>query len=372
MNFNPYNSILFAGVLQGLLFALVILTKRYKGRATLFLAGLILSFSFNNLQYYLLDTRLVSEKAFYDYVYTPWCLLIPVCLLFYINTSLYPEKKLASGQKLLLLPFFVGLLLSLLYKFLVAPGYENKTVYEAFSYIPSLLEFLAILLNQSIYVCLFVKIRQYEKENTASKSNGVRVRLAWLKQILVFLFILTLIWLYLMLMVATGSEKTFYPLWIGISIVIYWLGHIGIYKFAVIEQRKNIKKSVHESKSRYTITDRQKNEHITALEQLLIAEKRFLEPDLTLDKIATELSLSKSHLSRVINAELGVGFIDYINTLRVEEAKSYLLNPEFSRYTLESIGLEAGFHSKSSFNVAFKKVTGVTPSQFKKNHPTLS
>ena len=87
-----------------------------------------------------------------------------------------------------------------------------------------------------------------------------------------------------------------------------------------------------------------------------------------MEKTAEALELSQGHLSKIINTELGVGFKDYINALRVEEAKTYLLDKEFSNYTLVAIGLEAGFNSKSAFNSSFKKITGETPSQFKKTH----
>lgn len=85
------------------------------------------------------------------------------------------------------------------------------------------------------------------------------------------------------------------------------------------------------------------------------------------EMLAEELQISKSHLSRVFSNEMNTSFSDYINTLRVEEAKSYLKNPDFSNYTLIAIGLEAGFNSKTTFNTTFKKITGQTPSQFRKN-----
>ena len=63
---------------------------------------------------------------------------------------------------------------------------------------------------------------------------------------------------------------------------------------------------------------------------------------------------------------MNTSFPDYLNSFRIEEAKSYLKNPEFSKYTIVSIGLEAGFNSKSSFYSVFKKTTGETPAAFKK------
>ncbi|UPT72306.1 MAG: helix-turn-helix domain-containing protein [Flavobacterium sp. JAD_PAG50586_2] len=66
-----------------------------------------------------------------------------------------------------------------------------------------------------------------------------------------------------------------------------------------------------------------------------------------------------------MNTELKTSFPDYINQLRIKEAQYYLKHPDFSNYTLVAIGLEAGFASKTTFNNTFKKVTGMTPSEYK-------
>lgn len=333
----------------------------------------MLSFSTNNLQYYLLDANVLSENLFYNYIYTPWCLIIPILLFFYVTQSLHPDRKITWQHKLLFIPFLIGLLLSVLYKILIAFQYKNDAIYDFFSYIPSLIEFTAIFLNLSVLINLLLKIKQFEKENNEVTLDKIKIRLNWLRQILLYLLALTLLWLYLMFLVVSSYSKIgFYPLWIGISVLTYWLGHFGIYKFGIIEERKNLKKYAKEISATYSIVEKQKSNHIIALENLIIDQKRYLDSDLTLDKIAEELHLSKSYLSRVINAELGIGFVDYVNTFRVEEAKKYILNSEFSNYTLVSIGIEAGFNSKSAFYSSFKKITGQTPTEFKKEITNLS
>ena len=374
LNFNLFNSILFAGILQGFIFAFIVLSnKKYKKRSTYYLAALIISFSLNNLQYYISDVGFLSNDAFYKYIYNPWCLIIPVFIYLYNYNSLYPEKKITLEQKLLFLPFLVGLFVSTSYKILRAFDYENDTFYGIIYYCPTLFEFIAICLTLFILVTLFLKIITFERQNSSFSTDGLQIKLNWLKQILCYLFILTLVWLYLMfLILSTATKVNFYPVWIGLSIITYWSGYVGIYKYGVIEERKKIKKTSLESNNSYTISDRQKNEHIVSLEHLIVEQKRFLDTNLTLDKIADELHLSKSHLSRIINSELQIGFTDYVNTLRVEEAKNHLLNPDFSNYTLEAIGLEAGFNSKSVFYSSFKKITGLTPSEFKKETTNLS
>src|SRR5690606_24999681 len=108
-----------------------------------------------------------------------------------------------------------------------------------------------------------------------------------------------------------------------------------------------------------------KSEQILKFEEFVKIEKNYLDSNLSLESVADSLGLNKTYLSRIINAELNKSFTDYVNELRVEEAKIYLENPDFQKYTLVSIGLEAGFNSKSTFNSTFKRLTGQTPSEYK-------
>ena len=84
-----------------------------------------------------------------------------------------------------------------------------------------------------------------------------------------------------------------------------------------------------------------------------------------METITSELGLSKSHFSKLINTYSDFNFSDFINSLRVEQAKKFLSNNEFSAYTIVAIGLECGFNSKSTFYSAFKKFTSETPTSFR-------
>jgi len=367
LEFNIFNSIIFAGIFQGMVFSLVVIfSKKYRSKNILFLTILIFSFSFNNLGYYLMDIALISKVAFFKWWYLPSALLSPPLFYSYIECFLNPEKKFSSREKLLFSPFLFALLISFLYKIAAFANYKNDAFYDFIAPLPNLVEFLGILYTQIILVYCFVRLVRYEKNGLAPENQKISVGLNWLKWILGSLFLLSFLWAFEMVAsVIDGVSKAFYMLWIGMSVMIYWLGHVGIYQFGVVEERRKIRTYSVENKIRY-IPVKQKNEHIVQMENILVNQKRFLDPTITLDKIAEELKVSKSHLSRIFNAELQVSFPEYLNTLRVEEAKLYLRHPDFSNYTLIAIGLEAGFNSKTTFNNAFKKITGTTPSDFKK------
>lgn len=105
----------------------------------------------------------------------------------------------------------------------------------------------------------------------------------------------------------------------------------------------------------------------TTLVDLMKSEKPFLEGDLTATQLAKMCSVSRHQLSQVLSKSLNTNFYDYVNYLRIEEFKKRVESGEYKHLTLLAIAFDSGFNSKTSFNTAFKKNVGVTPSQYKKN-----
>ncbi len=101
--------------------------------------------------------------------------------------------------------------------------------------------------------------------------------------------------------------------------------------------------------------------------QLMEKEKIYLKPDLNLKTLAQHLNVHYNYLSQIINEQLHQGFNDFINNYRIEAAKKKLLDPAEDNKTILDIAYDTGFYSKSVFNTAFKKFTGMTPSEFKRD-----
>jgi AraC-like DNA-binding protein len=93
--------------------------------------------------------------------------------------------------------------------------------------------------------------------------------------------------------------------------------------------------------------------------------KPYLEPELTLEDLASKLSLKPRVLSQAINEILGQNYYDFINRYRIEEASRLLTNPKDEKITILEVLYEVGFNSKSSFNTLFKKYKGLTPTEFR-------
>lgn len=99
---------------------------------------------------------------------------------------------------------------------------------------------------------------------------------------------------------------------------------------------------------------------------LMDKEKLYRNPDLTLPMLAKKLKLSANTLSQVLNGYCGQTFYNFVNSYRLEEVASMMRDPEFDDKSVLELLLEAGFKSKSTFNPVFKKWTGKTPSEYRK------
>jgi AraC-like DNA-binding protein len=144
------------------------------------------------------------------------------------------------------------------------------------------------------------------------------------------------------------------------SLLIYYLG------IAVIRRENLVLPGFARKYQSVTVSEEQVRTCDTMLEDLLKNRKVFLDPDLTLGKTADMIGIPPGYLSKHINERYAKSFPDLINFHRVEELKKRLAEPGADKLTILGLAMEVGFNSKSSFNSAFKKITGQSPSDYKK------
>lgn len=110
------------------------------------------------------------------------------------------------------------------------------------------------------------------------------------------------------------------------------------------------------------IEDSKSEEMLDKLSSIMRSEKLYLDKKIKLAQVANSIGSSPHELSQVINDRLEISFNQYINEYRVKEA--CILLKENSLLTIEGIGAEVGFSSRSAFYSAFKSVMNQTPGQF--------
>jgi AraC-like DNA-binding protein len=235
-------------------------------------------------------------------------------------------------------------------------------------------ENLVILILQIIHLFIylfFVKkvLNDYEVKIKSTMSSLEKINLRWISGGMnSFLIIFGIMIIFILLFISGINVYSIYTTVIPlmVSIVILAIGYFGLTQPIIIPPEiENSKPKKYEKSS---LTSENSEKYLNKLLNIMEAEKPFLNNDLTLQKLSEMLSISQHHLSQIINEQLNQNFFDFINSYRIEEAKTLLLDKRGELLTILAIAEEVGFNSKSAFNIAFKKYTSMTPTQFKKQN----
>ncbi len=113
------------------------------------------------------------------------------------------------------------------------------------------------------------------------------------------------------------------------------------------------------------LSEEQVLRHLDRIRKVMEEQKPFLERSFNLGSLSELTSIPKHLLSRYFSENLKQSFTDYTNCYRIEKAKELLTNPSFKNHKIAVIAYECGFNSISSFNAAFRKVTTVSPSEYR-------
>lgn len=361
-----FNLFLFVSAIFGFIFSFVLFfSKNGKDKSMQYLNLVILSISLNNLQSWVLAKHLFQHKFWLDYIQIPWHFLtIPFFYMFLIH-YLNIEKKSFNILKIVLPVFILEVIAQLIFVLKFSDNSPHKHlsyIYERYTSIEEVISLVtaSIILGYSFYILnkrekLFPKILSYDN-------------LKWLYTFFKLLAVGYFLWIIALIVKFSLNFNDFifsyYPLRIFTTVIIFWLGYQGIRQLRIFKERKELRKSTQAEVLPKKASEKLE-EHFIQIDNFIRSNKKFLEPKYTLQNLSSDTKLSTSTLSAVINSNANKSFVDYINEMRVEQAKKLLLDPDYKNYTIVSVGLESGFNSKSAFYNVFKKHTNCTPLAFK-------
>jgi len=110
------------------------------------------------------------------------------------------------------------------------------------------------------------------------------------------------------------------------------------------------------------------NELAEALKQLMQKEKLYRECELKLETLAKKLRVEKHHVSQVINQHFHVNFFEYINLLRIDDAKLLLISSDGESMNIIEVAYAVGYNTKNTFNSAFRRIVGLTPTEYRNQY----
>jgi AraC-like DNA-binding protein len=127
-------------------------------------------------------------------------------------------------------------------------------------------------------------------------------------------------------------------------------------------------KEVEQNSTLETISDNTDNDVLERIEAGMRDPDIYAMPNITVDKLAQAFDLQPKKLSQLIKFHYKLNFYEFVNSHRINQAKQLLIDPNYSAKTITDIYYEVGFNSKSVFNTFFKRMTNMTPSQFRESN----
>jgi len=370
-DFNWYSTPLLFGFVQGCLYACLFWMRGWRqGRRSDVLFGcLLVAFSFEIWEYMLGFGGIEILWKELDFFPRTFGLLLPPLTYFYLKSQFNASFRFVQRDFKHTIPFLTFALYHIVV-FSMGPTFVSDWKEKVHG--PLGLEFLEIgagFVSQVVYFYWAYQLyREYQRWAPSQFSDVEAVSFVWFRNFLIAFFVSNLL----------GWSVTLIDLWLDLDFWHDWwdelfnaalIYYLAITGYAQIQPRKLQFSSVREIEAA-TVSKSEKLPEAeqlrlrTRLEALMETEKSYLEPELALSDLAQRLGTNVSVLSAVVNGSFGKNFNDYVNEYRVEAVKKMLKDPEASHYSLLGIGLECGFNSKSTFNRAFKKITGVAPGDF--------
>ncbi len=346
---------LIIGVLLGLFF---LFSKRTNHRANRFLGFILIIVAL--WQCWVLAT---THNSFMYYGFLYWIpfsslLTIGPCIYFYTKVTLSNTIKFKVWDFIHFTPLLIEWLI--FFGFRPNGGLENYQTYTLIS-VRFSLQFLAVISIGCYTYFSIKKIKTHYNENNLNSGQNLK----WLSRSIFIFSALWLLWIpyaFIDSLVFNHyiSDYDFYPLHIVIWFFTLWMAmKVFLRPEIVLVEKSRKKDKVGKTPSKHIL------KHADWLNQKMKSEKYYLNPDLTLQTLASELGLHANTISETINSGLNKSFPDFVNEYRIKAAIEKLNSSEYSNITVLGIAYDSGFNSKTTFNRAFKKTTGKTPIAYK-------
>lgn len=396
--FSQYSSLLLIGFVQGLIYTGLLMVRGIRQRrlSDRLLAFLLLVLTLRIAQY------MLGFADWYDSHdhHTTFMFYFPFHQLFFVGPLIFFYFKALTNDDFRLrrrhLPHFIpGILLLGIYftafvkDLVVEKWMRGQELPEFFNTKGATIEFFEEALEEGVvilwsvsmitYMVLtlrsYFRYRRYLNDHFADQEN---IRFQWLRNMIYAVILgLAVTWAmdaYELIFECGCLDYTDY--WyshLAIAVLIVWLGITGHINTQILPELHFVEEGAEEENAIAQVApqedaavgvDPEWLEWKERLEAYMKEEQPYLSPGLTLKELANGIGTNASVLSKVINGSYGQNFNDFINQRRVEAVQQAMQNPDLSHLTLIAIAETCGFNSKSTFNRAFRKFSGMSPREY--------
>lgn len=366
-------TLIWAAVFQGLLLGLVfIFSKKHRSFSNKLLGFFLITFIFGAISD-LIPFDFIGKYDIGNLFASPevkW--LFPVLFLHYVLEKIgrtgYLKKFLVGNYivafGIMSITFFnVTLFLvsgKSIYDFLAADAVESFYMVQ---------QYCAFLVTVTVFIFAVVETFKYRSIAKNEYSDSTMLAISWLWQFIFLMVPVILLWgIELVRILFGGFGQS--------DIVVVTWGFIAIFNYFVSYKAFSQQDLFDASKVKIanevifpTIAEEQKatgdNMICEKIKISMETEKFYLKQDLSLHDFAKEINTSSRLISTCINKSFGFNFNEWVNNYRVDKALEILKDKNSDLLSIEGVGSDSGFKSRSAMYIAFKKKTGETPGYFR-------
>lgn len=361
--------IVYSGIGIGLFVSLLLNNRNARrSRANVFLSILLISLAFS-ITHILFAGRILDNLSVEAYpVGDPTFLLISPLLWFYIQELTGNKVRLSLKSILHFLPFLTVIFCSLYFR--SRSGNAVTHLIQAQQKLVVIVFWVFTLAQFTVYQ-VFIRRSwvSYQRIMQEEVSNTEDVNINWVRFFMGVFWLINLFFLFSLFAVIHLD----YLKWLGKAIALLFSFSIFALSYKGILQREIFHINPEENSPNAgsivayvepkTVDSDLKNRLLDYMD----TKKPYLDSELTLSALAKDLNISRSQLSQLINDGMGDNFYNFVNKYRVEQVKKFMTDSSMKNLNMLGLALEAGFKSKSTFNLIFKRFTGLTPTEFRKN-----
>lgn len=352
-------SILLGSFLALLIAIAVWLKAPNRQLSNLFLVLFLLNISFSILLKFLYFNQLFQKFPHLLKLNHPLGLLRPVCFYLYFYYLFRPQRYFNKKHLLHFVPT-VGTVLYTLPFYIHSASQKIEIVNQARpDPAPTSLLFMGFTVTLA-FVYLFLsglEWYQFQRKMDPQKTLNSSSFNQWL-----WLMLLG----YLLYLISAGGNWLFseagveYASYQIISLFLT-IGCIRLLSHSSLPAYRTLPNKYQKS----SLTTAQKKSLHQKLSQLMMEERLYLQENLRLKEVAQKMAIGENELSQLVNEQEKVSFNDFVNQYRIKAAQKLLLSDQYQKTTIEAIGYDVGFGTRASFYNAFKKMTGLTPNEYR-------
>ena len=370
----------FLALLQAIIFAILLVIRgiRQERYSDFWLAALLMSLGLSGVPY--MFGWLGIMVLWQDYTFLPWdsagYLTIPCCYMF-LQSLVNEEWRFKRSD----LVYFSIFILYFVYHTVVGSvGHDYALWWWQNIDNNYFINYTFSILDMCLQVYLFVKMLQiyaaYREWINSYFSDTERISFGWFRNFLVIYF-LNFIANFTMMIYVAVTQYDYVGMWWGYFLTMIFVYYLSIFGYSqaqnrsvrfrakeneVIEETATIEKEENTA-LRDIDVDFWKNKVLQYFER----DKPYLNPELKLSDVSSQLKTNLNTMSAVINSGFAKNFNDFVNEYRINEFKTQSQCADNQHLTILAIAFDCGFNSKTTFNRAFKKEVGAAPKEWMSN-----